>query len=136
MPCTCRIIPSHADAVTESGIYFGKNLQESEQLYAATTLYRDTLIAQAANPNFNGAPPVQPEVELTDFQCAAWLTYYDWALVEHEDLFKEQANARPLNPSKSVHRWLCDNIMTANCLSLEHDQDQNACTDEDRYDIQ
>ena len=90
----------------ECAIFYQKSLQESVQLYAATTLYRDTQFAQAANPNYNGVPPVQPEVELTDFQCVAFLTYLDWALIEHEETYPAHHATVALNPSTSVHWWL------------------------------
>ena len=87
-------------------VYYQKSYQESEQLYAATTLYRDTLNAQAINPNYNGVPPVQPAVVLTPFQCLAWLTYLDWALIEHEETYPAQHATVAVNPSQSVHYWL------------------------------
>ena len=136
MPCTCRPILNHAHAIDQCDVYYQLSYQESEQLYAATQLFRDTIIAQAINPNYNGGPPVQPEIELTDFQCLAWLTYLDWALIEHEETHPAQHATIAVNPSMSVHQWLLENIETVNSYSLEHDQNPNECTDDDRYDIQ
>ena len=136
MPCTCKPLPSHADAIEQCGIYHQKSFQESEQLYAATQLFKDTIIAHSNNADYDGPLPVQPEIELTDFQCVAWLTYLDWALIEHEQTYPAQHAETPINPSKSVYAWLLENIGTVNSLSLEHDQNPNECTDAARYEIQ